>query len=114
MKLILILTFLDASRELVGVDFVNQLHFPPRLNVSSAIATCSIIRMASYSDRYHALCDIIDDLPSPPGDEDNRFQLGVASGSNTRSFKLDYFISTNKSRKGKEVERYGKLPVILH
>jgi len=69
--------------------------------------------MASYSDRYHALCEIIDDLPSPPGDEDDRFQLGVASGSNTRSYKLDHFISANKSRKGKEVERYGKLPVSL-
>jgi hypothetical protein len=33
--LILILTFLDASRELVESAFVNQLHFPPRqLNVS--------------------------------------------------------------------------------
>ena len=67
--------------------------------------------MVTYSERYHALCDIIDDLPSPPGDEDNRFQLGAASGSDTRSYKLDHFISTNKSRKGKEVERYGKLPI---
>jgi hypothetical protein len=70
--------------------------------------------MALYSDRYHALCEIIDDLPSPPGDEDNRFQLGVASGSNTRSYKLDHFISTNKSKKGKEVDRYGKLQETLH
>jgi hypothetical protein len=70
--------------------------------------------MASYSNRYHALCDIIDDLPSPPGDEENRFQLGIASGSTTRSYKLDHFIFTNKSRKGKEIERYGKLAVYLH
>jgi hypothetical protein len=67
--------------------------------------------MASYSERYHALCDIIDDLPSPAGDEDNRFQLGIASGSNTRSYKLDYFVTTNKTRKGKEVDKYGKLSI---
>jgi len=65
--------------------------------------------MVAYCDRYHALCVIIDDLPTPPGDDDNRFQLGAASGSTTRSYKLDYFISANKSRKGKEVERYGEL-----
>jgi hypothetical protein len=70
--------------------------------------------MASYFDRYHALCDIIEALPAPPGDEENRFQLGIASGSNARSYKLDHFIFTNKSRKGKEVERYGELPVYLH
>jgi len=67
--------------------------------------------MASYFDRYHTLCDIIDELPSPSGDVDDRFQLGATSGSDVRSFKLDYFISTNKSRKGKEVERYGELPI---
>jgi hypothetical protein len=70
--------------------------------------------MESYSNRYHALCDIIDDLPSPSGYVENRFQLGIASGSNTRSYKLDHFISTNKSRKGKEVERYGERPYSLH
>jgi hypothetical protein len=70
--------------------------------------------MVAYSERYHALCDIIDDLPSPPGDEDNRFQLGAASSSNTRSYKLDHFMFTNKSRKGKEVERCGNLPQHLH
>lgn len=70
--------------------------------------------MASYSDRYHTLCEIIDDLPSPPGDVDNRFNLGAASGSNIRSYKLDHFISTSKSRKGKEVERYGQPTVSLH
>jgi hypothetical protein len=70
--------------------------------------------MVAYSERYDALCDIIDDLPSPPGDEDNRFQLGVATGSNTRSYKLDYYISTNKSRKGKEVERYGELSRLVY
>jgi hypothetical protein len=106
--LILILTFLDASRKLVestlSINFI--LHSGQCL---PSIATSSFSRMVAYSERYHALCDIIDDLPSPPGDEDNRFQLGVASGSNTRSFKFDHFISINKSRKGKEVDRYGKL-----
>jgi hypothetical protein len=67
------------------------------------------IIMASYSERYHALCDIIDELRLPPGESDNRFQLGVASGSrDIQSYKLDHFLSTYKSRKGKEVERYGE------
>jgi len=70
--------------------------------------------MSTYSDRYHVLCGIIDNLPLPPGDVDNRFQLGVASGSDTRSYILDHFTSIVASRKGKEVENYGVSHVFIH
>lgn len=85
------------------LNFVNH----QQLDARTLGSTYLDIEMSTYSDRYHALCGIIDNLPPSPGEVDNRFQLGVASGSDTRSYILDHFLSTARSRKGKEVDKYG-------
>ena len=75
--------------------------------------------MGTYSQRHHALCEIIDELPLPSSSNANRFQVGDATASyDSRSFKLDHYQATARSRKGKEVDRFGEhitvLRVILH
>jgi hypothetical protein len=95
----------------VGILFpVDQLpsHVPP-------IHTCFSIVMDVYTERCRALCGIVDDLPSPSSSEINRFQVGDTNGiSDNRSFKLDHFLSTARSRKGKEVDRSGEYQTVKY
>jgi hypothetical protein len=63
-----------------------------------------------YSERHSALCRVIDDLPDEvyASGSDVFAAYGQPTIRDLRSFKLDTFLASTRSRKGKEVERAGE------